>query len=354
MKIVADDHIPYLHDYFPEAVRVSGRHIAPCDVADADVLLVRSITHVNETLLKNSTVRFVGSVTAGADHVDTDYLKAAGIAFARADGFNAPPVADYVVSVVAALQNRGHLLNAGKKAAVIGVGHVGRLVAAHLNTLGFEVTLCDPLRAAAEPSFHSTPLAAIRGMDLVTLHVPLTKTGEHATHHFLKPDFFERQQPDCVLINASRGGVIDTDVLLRLPNRMPLCLDVFEHEPKIDPRLLAKATIATPHIAGYSVQSKQRGIAMINEAMVKAGLGLPRSAPLTLSTQTLTLSEPITSWREVVLSVFDPIAMTQQLREGVPFDACRNQFVSRQEFAYTVLPAQVTDHHLLARLGFQI
>lgn len=355
MKIVADDHIPYLHAYFPEAVPVSGRQITSSEIADADILLVRSITHVNEALLKGSKVRFVGSVTAGTDHIDTDYLQSAGIGFARADGFNAPPVADYVVSVVAAMQQRGCLLSPKKKAAVIGVGHVGERVVRHLTTLGFEVTLCDPLRAEAEPAFHSTALEALREMDLVTVHVPLTKNGKHATRHFLKDDFFERQQPDCVFINASRGGVIETDVLLRRSSRTSLCLDVYEHEPKVDPALLKKAVIATPHIAGYSVQSKQRGIAMMHEAMVNAGLILPRTIANTLPIKTLTLPTRVASWREVVLAVFDPIAMTTQLREAASFDACRNQFFSRYEFAYTQLPPmQVTDHHLLSGLGFLI
>src|SRR3990167_2243014 len=127
MKIVADEHIPLVQDYFSgygELCLQSGRAIKASDVRDADLLLVRSITPVNEALLTGSRVKFVGSVTAGYDHLDTKWLDKMGIAWCVTSGFNAPPVADYVVSVLAALKEQGLLSDKKIKAAVIGVGNV--------------------------------------------------------------------------------------------------------------------------------------------------------------------------------------------------------------------------------------
>lgn len=368
MKIVADDHIHYLRDYFQGVatlVPLPGRDIYAKDVADADVLLVRSITKVNATLLLNSKVRFVGSITAGADHLDIPWLQQQGIAYALADGFNAPPVADYVMSIIAALQTRHLLLQARPRAAVIGVGQVGKRVVERLQWLGFEVTQCDPLRAEYEPDFISTPLSDIRDMDLISVHVPLTQSGKHATKHFLKDDFFHRQTAGCVFINASRGLVVSSATLMRAAVYTHLCLDVFEHEPLVEPELLAAVYFATPHIAGYSVQSKLRGMEMIYQAMVKAGVVPNRPSPITMPVQTLAFAGKEHKWRDIALGVFNPAIMTTILREklkhadnkGLAFDQLRNQFAYRHEFTHTRIAATHLDKDdlpLLKKLGFQL
>ena len=368
MKIVADDHIHYLRDYFEniaELVLLHGREIHPRDVADADVLLVRSITKVNATLLMDSTVKFVGSVTAGADHLDLPWLAEHGIACALAEGFNAPPVADYVMSVIAALQTRHLLLQPKPKAAVIGVGQVGKLVVERLQWLGFDVMQCDPLRAKREPDFISTPLSDIRNADLISVHVPLTQSGEHATKHFLKDDFFHRQNAGCVFINASRGLVVGSRELMRASAYTHLCLDVFEHEPLIEPELLAAAYLTTPHIAGYSVQSKLRGMEMIYQAMVKAGIVPNRPSPITMPVQTLAFAGKEHTWRDIALGVFNPAIMTTLLRErlkhadnpGLAFDQLRNQFAYRHEFSHTrIAAAHLNQEDLphVKKLGFKL
>jgi erythronate-4-phosphate dehydrogenase len=346
MRIIADDHIHYVRDYLSNLADlelISGRAMTADKVKDADVLLVRSITRVNEDLLKNSRVKFVGSVTTGTDHLDLSWLKKQGIAVFAAEGFNAPPVADYVVGVVAAMQQRYGLLASSKKAAVIGVGRVGSLVAERLALLGLSVTLCDPFRAAAEPGFHSAQLNDIQGMDLITVHVPLTYDGDHPTFQFLKDDFFEQQNKDCVFINASRGAVVDTEVLLRAAKHTHLCLDVFEHEPLVNRALLTQVSIATPHIAGYSVQSKLRGMDMLYREMIQLKLVPDAPAPLTMPEQTLTFAGENHTWAEVVLGVFNPVIMTTLMREQLLssdhpakiFDQLRNEFTYRHEFGFT-------------------
>jgi erythronate-4-phosphate dehydrogenase len=346
MKIVADSHIPFVKEYFSaygELILKGGRTISHDDVKDADILLVRSVTHVDEKLLAKSRVKFVGSVTAGADHLDTKWLDEVGIAFSVAKGFNAPPVADYVVSVIAALQ-RKHLLTSGGKAAVIGVGSVGRLVVERLTRLGMQVVLCDPLRRESEHDFISMPLDDLGDIDLISLHVPLAKTGSYPTYHFIDKHFLQRQKPGSILLNASRGSVINSKELLQHGMHLHWCFDVWEHEPKIDKAILAQALIATPHIAGYSVQSKIRGIDMIYHIACKQNIiqAQPRT-PLTMLTQELAFAGAEHHWQDMVLGVFNPLVMTAMMKTlllpaedyGHVFDDMRNQFNYRHEFAYT-------------------
>lgn len=367
MKIIADANIPFVESYFSHAgnlILKSGRDISRDDVRDADMLLVRSITKVNEALIANSQIKFVGSVTAGMDHVDTSLLADSGIAYAFATGFNAPPVADYVVSVIAALQQHQQLPSTFK-AAVIGVGSVGRLVQKHLEAIGVEVILCDPIRAAKESEFVAIQLADIHDVDLITLHVPLTKSGDHPTYHFIDGAFLARQKSECVLINASRGGVIATKTLLAASSRLTLSLDVFEHEPQVDRDLLESVFIATPHIAGYSAQSKMRGVDMIYQAACQLELMETANAVnFELPLHDVFFAKQNVSWQDVVLENFNPLAMTYQMRELLidqhapqRFDQMRNEFQSRHEFAYTNLHdvnVSEADGRLLQRLGFTI
>ncbi len=369
MKIVADAHIPYLKEYFGHAgelVFMPGRAISSHDVKDADVLLVRSITHVDENLLSNSRVKFVGSVTAGADHLDTTWLDKAGISWCVATAFNAPPVADYVVSVIAALQTKHHLLEKKQgKIAVIGVGHVGRLVVERLQQLNYDIVMCDPLRAQYETDFFSTPLEKIADVDAVTLHVPLVKLGEHPTFHFINEDFLKRQKKDCVLINAARGAVVNSKALQHFGAHLHWCLDVWEHEPNINLSILEKTLIATPHIAGYSIQSKIRGVEMIYRAACEKNI-IPHQtiSPISMPTQQLLLTEKNLDWRQVVLSAFNPMSITDMMQNlilpvaehGRLFDEMRHPFNYRSEFSFIELKGgelKKEDEVVLKMLGFK-
>lgn len=366
MKIVADSHIPYINDYFGaygDLILLPGREITAHDVRDADVLIVRSITHVNEKLLADSKVKFVGSVTAGADHLDTQWLNAAGITWSVAPGFNAPPVADYVLSTVAALQRKGLLARDGVKAAVIGVGHVGRLVVDRFKLLNFDMTLCDPIRAVHEPDFDSTTLDQIEDVDLITLHVPLIKHGAYPTYHFIDEAFLKRQKPGCILLNACRGSVINTQDLLNSGRHLHWCFDVWEHEPRINKHVLDHALIATPHIAGYSVQSKIRGIDKIYSVACEKQIITPQAiTPIEMPTQTLAFAGAKHYWQDIVLGIFNPLVITAMMRTillpeeecGQYFDEMRNQFNYRHEIAYThVVDGEIPpeDVLLLQKIG---
>lgn len=370
IKIIADKQIPFIKEYFGaygELLLLPGRDIAAADVRDADMLLVRSITRVDEALLAGSKVKYVGSVTAGADHLDTRWLDQAGIAWNVAAGFNAPPVADYVVSVIAAMQLKGDLpAERNLKAAVIGVGNVGRLVVERLRLLGFDITLCDPVRAETEQDFVSVPLHELSGFDLISLHVPLMHAGQFPTYHFIDRNFLQRQKPGCVLINASRGAVINTEDLMQHGAHLHWCLDVWEHEPKINKAVLELAHIATPHIAGYSVQSKIRGVDMIYRLACARGVIQAQALPpITIPDQQLAFSGEQHQWQDIVLGIFNPMVITAMMRiilmpatdYGHLFDEMRNQFNYRHEFAFSsITDAKITPEQLelLRKFGVKV
>jgi erythronate-4-phosphate dehydrogenase len=369
MKIIADAHLPFVDEYFGcygEIKKILGREMCREDLQEADMLLVRSVTTVNAALLSGSSVKFVGTMTAGADHLDTEWLNQAGILWSTAAGFNAPPVADYVVSTIAALMQRRMLPHKKFKAAVIGVGSVGRLVVEKLRLLNIDVVVCDPLRARLEPDFISTPLEHIADVDLISLHIPLTTDCDDATYHMINADFLRRQKSGSVLLNVSRGAVIDSSALLSDGAHMLWCLDVFENEPEINKSILGRATLATPHIAGYSVQSKVRGMAMLYQAACHQGVITPQSTgAIAMPSQNLSYSGTRHHWQDIVLGVFNPAVMTAMMRTsimpaeypGVIFDELRNRFQYRHEFAFTSVPGLVVpdqEVRILAHLGFNL
>lgn len=368
MKIIADEHIPFIKNYFAgnELILKPGRSICAADVKHADLLLVRSITTVNEALLKGSQVKFVGSMTAGIDHVDTHWLEQAGIYFGTAKGFNAQPVADYVLCCIAALREKQLLSRSHFKVAIIGVGHVGKIIYQQLSALNCDIQLCDPIRASLDPTFQSAPLQELVNVDLILLHVPLTKHSSYPTYHFINKAFLERQNPGCVILNASRGAVIHTDALLQYGQTLHWCLDVFENEPLIDQVVMNKAFIATPHIAGYSKQSKLRGVAMLYSQACEQQLIYPNALiPVEYPHQTINLNQQDLTWEKTLLAVFDPLRMTETMRMQIntatdpaaAFDKLRSQFKERHEFNYTTINAPdlpSADQKVLKHLGFKV
>lgn len=369
MKIVADAHLPYVKEYFGcygEIHKVMGREMCAADVKDADILLVRAVTEVNEKLLAGSSVKFVGSMTAGVDHLDAAWLQRAGIDFCAAPGFNAPPVADYVVSTVAALMARRMMPHKNVKAAVIGAGNVGALVIDKLRLLNIDVIVCDPLRAEQDPAFKSTLLEQIADVDLISLHVPLTRDGDYPTYHMIDSEFLRRQKSGTVILNASRGAVVDSDAIKTNGSHLIWCLDVFENEPDIDKEILERAALATPHIAGYSVQSKVRGMDMLYRTACQRGIIKPQdTTPVMMPRQELNYSGTQHHWQDIVLGVFNPVVMTSMMRttilpaehHGVMFDELRNRFQYRHELAYTSIPGLVVpdlEVRILVHLGLDL
>ncbi|KZY36659.1 MULTISPECIES: 4-phosphoerythronate dehydrogenase PdxB [unclassified Oleiphilus] len=276
MKIVADENIPLLTRFFGDLgdiVKLPGREIKAEHLSDADFLIVRSVTKVNRELLENSSVKFVGTCTIGIDHIDTDYLDQQGIRYCNAPGCNANSVVEYVLSCLSILTET-HSLDLGSvTVGIVGYGNVGSLLAARLEKLGIKFKACDPfLDDDSLVSFEE-----VMRCDLISLHVPLSKEGTHPTYHMIDKQVLESLQPEQILINSSRGPVIDNDDLNDFLDHQPqftAILDVWEREPELNVELARKVFIGTPHIAGYSFDGKVLGTEMVYRALCQF-LGLP-------------------------------------------------------------------------------
>ncbi|PVZ69486.1 4-phosphoerythronate dehydrogenase [Pelagibaculum spongiae] len=401
MRIVADENIPYVEHFF-EAIcyekgsneygsqpsllaqseakpttlllRSAGRNMSPDLVTDADLLLVRSITQVNQALVAGSSLKFVGSATIGTDHIDQPYLAENNITFSNAPGCNADSVAEYVTAALIQLKQNTGWDWVGKTASVIGVGNVGSRVVQRLEALGLRVLKNDPPRQQKEQRQGTcddfVSLEQALNADLICLHTPLTTTGEHATEDLISRAQLAQIADGAVLLNAGRGPVINGPALMRHKDRLKLILDVWPTEPEVNPELLASCFIATPHIAGYSLDGKVRGTAMLADAVFQQfDLGnapqwpqLPGGGVLTPKPE----QSPQDFLQQAILTSYQPLHDDQIMREALQqqpgaetFDWLRKNYPVRREFRafYLNLPLGPQWQALAkvaAKLGFQI
>ncbi len=330
MHIVADENIPLLDEFFADfgtIRRLPGRAITAQDMRDADLLLVRSVTRVDRALLEGSRVRFVGTCTIGTDHLALDYFAEAGIAWSSAPGCNARGVVDYVLSSVLTLAEREGVDPAARIYGVVGVGQVGARLVNLLRGLGWQVRVCDPPRQAAEGGDFVSLERIIDECDVISLHTPL----DASTRHLFDAARLAALKPGSWLINASRGAVVDNAALRALlPERDDLkaVLDVWEGEPQADVELAALCQLATPHIAGYSLDGKLRGTAQIYQACCRV-LGVPERVRLDdllpapwLSEVTLDGSaDPAWALASLCRAVYDPRRDDADFRRSLVGDA---------------------------------
>lgn len=336
MKIVIDDKIPYVSgavDRMGQAVYLPGAAIGPDDVRDADALIVRTRTRCDRRLLEGSRVQFVATATIGFDHLDTAWLARAGIAWANCPGCNAASVAQYVESSLILLRRAGLLPATGGVVGVVGVGHVGSKVAAAARALGFDVLPCDPPRHEREGgTFYGLDELAERA-DVVTFHTPLTFDGPHPTFHLADEAFFARLRRRPVVMNSGRGEAVDTQALLAALDDgrvRAAVVDTWENEPHIDRRLLDRAFIATPHVAGYSADGKATGTRMALEAVARH-FGLPSAfdiRPPRLPEDLRPAADPL----DRKLQLYNPLDDTRRLKAAPEsFEQLRGSYPLRRE-----------------------
>ncbi|AEY02126.1 erythronate-4-phosphate dehydrogenase [Oceanimonas sp. GK1] len=275
MKVLADENMPFVRELFAgwaEVITRPGRALSPGELRDVDALLVRSITRVDQPLLSEaSRLGFVGTATIGCDHIDTGLLARRGIAFASAPGCNKVAVGDYVLAALLRVAAHKGWQLADKTLAVIGAGNTGSEVAGRAEGLGMTVLRCDPPRAEAG-AVGLVDIERALTADIISFHVPITHQGAHATHHLLNRERIDRLDENQVLINACRGDVWNNQALLaRQQGAWPLTLvmDVWEHEPAVLAELVPHVLIATPHIAGYSLEGKARGTFALYRALCR-------------------------------------------------------------------------------------
>lgn len=353
MLIVADENIPLVDAFFAEfgeIRRLPGRQITRADVHDADVLLVRSVTKVDRDLLEGSAVRFVGTCTIGTDHLALDYFHQEGIQWSSAPGCNARGVVDYVLGSLLTLAEIEDANLNQRTYGVVGAGEVGGRLVNVLKGLGFNVLVCDPPRQAAEGGDYVSLEQIIERCDVISLHTPLDKSAENATWHLLDQQRLNQLKHGTWLINASRGPVIDNNALREVLTRredLQAVLDVWEAEPQVDVELADLCVLATPHIAGYSLDGKQRGTAQIyqafcdflgQEAVIKLADLLP--APWLAKVELSADSDPAWALATVCRGVYDPRRDDADFRRSLvgtvqeqklAFDALRKHYPVRRE-----------------------
>lgn len=269
MKLVIDDAC-YAYDTifsdFGEITTLPGRSINSTSVKDADVLIVRSRTKVNQALLEGSKVKFVGSTVAGLDHVDQDYLKDNDITFFSAQGCNSMAVAEFVISAIVNLADELDFDYTKKTLGIIGVGNVGSRLAAKAKLLGIKTLLNDPIRTENENLPNFVDLDTALSADIVTFHTPLTFDGKYPSYQLLNEANFHNISDQTILFNAARGGVIEEKIWEKTQTMVNI-IDCWENEPNINQNLQKDAYWATPHIAGHSVDAKFMGSFMVYEAL---------------------------------------------------------------------------------------
>lgn len=278
MKIIVDDKIPYIRETLgeisPDVTYLKGADISAGDVEDADALIVRTRTCCDEKLLQGSKVQFVATATIGYDHIDTEYMQKAGISWMNCPGCNSGSVAQYLRSTLILLCREKGISPEKDIVGVVGYGHVGSKVVAEARAMGFKVLVCDPpLGYGGSTAEHFVDMRQIeRECSVITFHVPLTKGGNHPTFHLADEAFFGRLAKCPVIINTSRGGVVDNGALLAALDKgmvKDAVIDTWEGEPDISLALLNKVYIGTPHIAGYSADGKTNADNMVIEGLCR-------------------------------------------------------------------------------------
>ena len=351
-----------------EVQLLNGREICHADLADAEVLLVRSVTRVNEDLLRGTGIRFVGSATIGIDHLDTAWLEANNIAWAHAPGCNANAASQYALAMMWLACERLHRDFRQQTVGIIGRGNVGGRLEHLLKVLGIPVMSCDPpLQDLGEQQLVS--MDEVCANSIISLHVPLTIDGKYPTINLLDSRLLENLKPNTLLVNTSRGAVIEkTGLLAQLSSgRLQAALDVWPDEPFIEAEMLEKVTVATPHVAGYSREGKQAGTEMIYQAFCRA-FELDYFSDPTLAFKTLTLDFPpqVSSdeaLRQAIQSSSQVIRDDAALRELPPYDPTDNRvhidslratYPERYEFKSHLLRGLANaDKNLMKQLGFK-
>lgn len=370
MKILVDENMPYARELFSrlgEVKAVPGRPIPVEELNHADALMVRSVTKVNESLLSGNPINFVGTATAGTDHVDEAWLKQAGIGFSAAPGCNAIAVVEYVFSALLMLAERDSFSLRDRTVGIIGVGNVGSRLQARLEALGIRTLLCDPPRAdrGDEGDFRTLDEVVVQA-DVLTFHTPLYKDGPYKTLHLADETLIRRLKPGAILINACRGPVVDNAALLARLNAgqsLSVVLDVWEGEPDLNVALLEAVDIGTSHIAGYTLEGKARGTTQVFEAY-SAFIGREQSVALETLLPApefgrITLHGPLdqATLKRLVHLVYDVRRDDAPLRKvaGIPgeFDKLRKNYLERREWSSLyVMCDDASAAALLQKLGF--
>ncbi len=373
MKIVADDKIPFLRgilEPYADVLYLPGRNISRESIIDADALLTRTRTKCTEEFLSGTSLKYIGTATIGYDHIDTRFCERNNIFWTNAPGCNSSSVQQYVIAALLKMANRSGFSLKDKTLGIIGVGNVGSKVEKFARLMGMKVLLNDPPRARAEGQEAFVSLSdLLLESDIVTLHVPLNISGRDATFHMFDEKRFSNMKKGVLLLNTSRGEVVETNALKNALSSGYLggvVLDVWENEPVIDTQLLSQVNLATPHIAGYSADGKANGTSRIVNSLCEffrlplknwypQDVPQPDDPVIRLDCSAMKDEDVV---RKAVFHSYDISADDSNLRtDPSHFERFRGDYRIRREFpAYSVKLISASDNvsGILSGMGFRI
>ena len=338
-KIVIDDKIPYIKETISKltnrAVYIPGNMIGNDDIRDADALIIRTRTHCDAQLLKGSNVKFVATATIGYDHIDTNFMEQAGIKWINCPGCNASSVAQYIDAVLTLIKTEKHIDIQKQTIGIVGCGHVGRKVVEVARRKGMNILVCDPPRSDAEGEKGFVSMEQIaKEADIITFHVPLTKEGRYPTYHLVNEKLLDSLSKRPIIINSSRGAVVDNEALLYAINYNKVkdaVIDTWENEPNINKELLKRVWIGTPHIAGYSADGKTNADNMVISALCEF-FSLPKQ-PAICPPEIPNADLCPKNEDERTLFFYNPIPESNKLKlEPEKFEWFRNNYPLRREY----------------------
>ncbi|WP_448213358.1 4-phosphoerythronate dehydrogenase [Colwellia sp. MEBiC06753] len=385
MNIYFDENMPFAREFFAKMssdsgllennlISFKGRELTSEQLVDADILLVRSITQVNQELLAHAKqLKFVGTATIGVDHIDQGYLAKQGISFSSAPGCNSISVAEYVTSALVVLAERYQMTLVDKTVGIVGGGNTGSRLAEKLSALGIDYKICDPFlaegladsQAKTDNSRSYVSLDEVLACGIISLHVPLTNDGAYPTYHLLDATSLAALSEEQILINACRGEVVDNQALLALKQQgsaLKLVLDVWENEPNVLTELIPFTEIATAHIAGYSLEGKARGTEILYQALCKA-CNFPVEKTLEQFLPEPAIAQVVVNqdYDEILLNhvvkmVYDVRRDDAIFRQQLPrfgFDHIRKTYPARREFSSVAILSENVQLNPLFQLGFK-
>ncbi len=357
MKVLANQHLYKFRKLLPDTVDLhlfDPAHL-PDNTPEYDALFVNTTTPINsETLPEPGNLKFIATGSSGTDHLDLDYLTSKQVKTADAAGCNAATVAEYVITSILCLQQKTGVPLTDFTVGIIGVGHVGTEVSRMLTRFSIPHISYDPPRADRDTDFYTAHFDELKTCNILTFHTPLTYSGSYPTHHLLNRSWF-RGAEYRLLINTSRGDVIDEKLILaelesgRLSSAV---IDVWHNEPRFNPDLASRALFATPHIAGYSVQSKIRASEMIIRQFCDY-MGIDRPKPFEQQKQFVDLKGDYSSLSQILLDLHPINRYSRQLKKALDlpdkqrtrtFISLRSGTSLRHEFSQLQISGHYLDH----------
>lgn len=367
MKIIADKNIPFLKgiaEDFGDVTYLSGSEFTKESIKNADTLIVRTVTRFDKEILDGSSVKLICSATIGYDHIDTEYCDRHGISWKNAPGCNSGSVQQYIASALITIARQKNFSLEGKTIGIVGVGNVGKKVAAISELLGLRVLKNDPPRKDSENSNEFVDIETIkREADIITFHTPLIKEGKYTTYHLADKNFFNSLEKKPIIINSARGGIIDTTAIkdaIKHGQISGAVIDCWENEPNIDLEYLNMVDIATPHIAGYSADGKANATRMSLQSIADYW-SLPKEPIQKISIPPIDSAtidyDQYHSIEDAILYTYNLLNDCKKLLDNPDqFSNLRGNYPLRREYgAYTIENvSNITDKEKLTKVGFII